>query len=133
MTSPERFPVLSSLPPPSDLFKSTAPYILTVSLYDQNLVVHCSHEPTLKLLKGYLERHQWTKAHSVVSSKLTLVESDFCPGTMDTLIVSPNSSWERNCKVNPTVILAFIEGVVGYRMVSTTGSIWMYRRTTLFT
>lgn len=146
-------PALSSLSRPSDLFTSTAPYILTISLYNRSedpvpkLVVNCSHEPTLKLLKGYLET--WGKGTGVclsflslvhadtitqrqqshLKSSLTLLESDFYPGTMDTLIVSPKSlSRDRKGEVNPTVILAFIEGVVGYRMVSTTGSRWMYRR-----
>ncbi len=151
-------PVLSSLSRPSDLFTSTAPYILTISLYNRSedqtprLVVNCSHEPTLKLLKGYLET--WGKGAGVclsflslvhadtitpqrqqshLKSNLTLVESEFYPGTMDTLIVSPKGlSWDRKGEVNPTVILAFIEGVVGYRMVSTTGSRWMYRRDTQF-
>ncbi len=62
--------------------------------------------------------------------KLTLVESDFCFGMMDTLVVEPYMSHHDG--VNPTVILAFIEGVVGYKMVYTTGSYWMYRCTTLF-
>ncbi|SJK98462.1 uncharacterized protein ARMOST_01730 [Armillaria ostoyae] len=115
MAPPESLSFLGSLSRPSDLFTSTAPYILTVSLRDQ---------PELPSLI------RWAKAHSMT---LTLVESDFYPRMMDSLVVKPNLSWDRNGKLlNPTIVLAFIEGVVGYRMVYTTGSYWMYRRTTLF-
>ncbi|KAK0452296.1 hypothetical protein EV421DRAFT_1898047 [Armillaria borealis] len=131
MTSPEHLPALSSLPPPSDLFTSTAPYILTIFLHDrpeiQRLTVQCSHEPTLKLLKEYLEK--WAESHSM---KLSPIESKVCPRIIDTLVVKPSTLWDRYDKVNPAIILAFVEGVVGYKMVYTTGSFWMYRRTTLF-
>ncbi|PBK67487.1 hypothetical protein ARMSODRAFT_311022 [Armillaria solidipes] len=129
--SPEDLPDQYSLSPPSDLFTSTAPYILTVSLIDKpgfspSLVVDCSHEPSLNLLKRYLEN--WS------NTSLTDVESDLIPGKMDSLVVKASGSLlQRGGKVNATVILAFIEGVLGYKMVSTTGSFWMYRRTTLFT
>ncbi|KAK0480678.1 hypothetical protein IW261DRAFT_1473872 [Armillaria novae-zelandiae] len=130
MTPPKHFPVLSSLPPPLDLFTSTAPYILTLTLPvdPQLVIVNCSHEPTLKLLNGYLQK--WGKAHSM---KLFPIKSKVCPEMVDTLIVKPKSSfWHRDAKVNPAIILAFIEGVVGYEMVYTTGSFWMYHRTTVF-
>ncbi|KAK0495994.1 hypothetical protein EDD18DRAFT_226915 [Armillaria luteobubalina] len=134
LAPPERLPVLSSLSRPSDLFTSTVPYILTLSLRGrEGLVIYCSHEPTLELLNEYLKKWTKTNAHDSLRRpiyKLTLVESDFCFGLMDTLIVEPYMSHHDG--VNPTIILAFIEGVVGYKMVHTTGSYWMYRCTTLF-
>lgn len=48
---------------------------------------------------------------------------------MDSLYIEPNMSYHRS--VNPTIILSFIEGVLGYKMVYTTSSYWMYRCTTL--
>ncbi|KAK0480677.1 hypothetical protein IW261DRAFT_1133701 [Armillaria novae-zelandiae] len=133
MTSPEHLPLLASLREPSALFTSTAPYILTLSFPDgphlPSMIVNCSHEPTLKLLKTYLER--WAKADSMT---LTLVESNVFPRMTDCLVGTFHDlAPERGVKiVNPTVILAFIEGVVGYHLVHTTGSYWMYRRTTAF-
>lgn len=54
--------------------------------------------------------------------KLSPIESKVCPGMMDTLVVKPNLSlWVRDGKVNPAIILAFVEGVA-YKMVYTTGS-----------
>ncbi|KAK0458891.1 uncharacterized protein EV420DRAFT_1642605 [Desarmillaria tabescens] len=130
----ERLPVLSSLSRPSDLFTSTAPYILTITLRGrEGLVVYCSHEPTLELLNEYLKKWAKTNTHDSLRRpifKLTLVESDFCFGMTDTLVIEPYLSHHDG--VNPTIVLAFIEGVVGYKMVYTTGSYWMYRCTTLF-
>ncbi|KAK0495995.1 hypothetical protein EDD18DRAFT_1353614 [Armillaria luteobubalina] len=122
-------PDLGSLSPPFELFTITAPYILTVSLPDSpglpTLVVDCSHEPTLELLNTYLKC--WADTH------LTFVKSDFNPGTMDSLVIeSSRSQAQRGGKANPAAILAFIEGVLGYKMVYTSGSFWMYRRTALF-
>ncbi|KAK0220124.1 hypothetical protein IW262DRAFT_1004309 [Armillaria fumosa] len=134
LAPPGRPPVLSSLSRPSDLFTSIVPYILTLSLRDrEGLVIYCSHEPTLELLNEYLKKWAKTNAHDSLCRpifKLTLIESDFCFGMMDTLVVEPYMSHHDG--VNPTIILAFIEGVVGYKMVYTTGSYWMYRCTTLF-
>ncbi|KAK0452297.1 hypothetical protein EV421DRAFT_1898048 [Armillaria borealis] len=110
--SPEDLPDQYSLSPPSDLFTSTAPYILTVSLIDKpgfspSLVVDCSHEPSLNILKRYLEN--WT------NTSLTYVESDFIPGKMDSLVVKASGSLlQRGGKVNATVILAFIEVQNGF-------------------
>lgn len=122
LAPPERLPVLSSLSRPSDLFTSTVPYILTVSLRGRKgLVVHCSHEPTLELLNEYLNKWTKTNAHDSMHRpifKITLVESDFCFGMMDTLIVEPYMTYHND--VNPTIILAFVEGIFGYRMVYTT-------------
>jgi hypothetical protein len=59
---------------------------------------------------------------NVIHAKLH--DSDFCFGVMDLLTIE---HWSNRGTINPTIVLAFIEGVLGYQMVHTTGSHWIYR------
>ncbi|KAJ7170486.1 hypothetical protein C8R43DRAFT_1120911 [Mycena crocata] len=130
-----RLPVLDGLARPRDLFTSTGPYILIVEERGAMIVVQCSHEPSLELLAAYLNK--WSKPNPNDSLKrsilkVDLVESEYCYGMFDTLTVE--RSMARNIQgssINPTLILAFVEGVLGYKLTNTTGVCRSYTSTTL--
>jgi hypothetical protein len=61
--------------------------------------------------------------------KVELVESDFVYGLVDSMVITPSSYYYKD--ISPAIILALIEGVLGYTMVHTTGTRWMYRSTSL--
>ncbi|KAG6854501.1 hypothetical protein C0991_006103 [Blastosporella zonata] len=130
----DRLPGLGELSRPNELFARTAPYILTLDLGNP-LVVRCSHEATLDLLSAYLTR--WGKVNTGDSMrrnvfKIELVESAFCSGLNDTLTIEPHINFRNNgFQINPTLILAFIEGVLGYKLVHTNGHNWVYRSDTI--
>lgn len=65
--------------------------------------------------------------------RATLGESNFGLGlSYDTLTVEPHDGSQRYVEVNPTIVLVFIEGVLGYRLAHTKGSWWEYRREVAF-
>jgi len=56
--------------------------------------------------------------------KIELNDSDFSYGVIDSLTIWPTTRGEP---VNPVIVIAFIEGILGYKMVYTDGSRWVYR------
>ncbi|ESK91319.1 hypothetical protein Moror_2782 [Moniliophthora roreri MCA 2997] len=129
----ERLPTINALARPNELFVSTTPHILMVHYRTDKITVQCSHQPSLELLETYLKK--WAKTNTNDSLrrpvyKFELLESDFSFGIIDTLEIEPHMP--RHVRpLNPTMVLAFIEGVLGYEMVhTTTGSTWMYRSKT---
>ncbi|KAJ6591466.1 hypothetical protein DFH09DRAFT_1273405 [Mycena vulgaris] len=130
-----RLPVLDGLARPQELFTSTGPYILIVEERGAMIVVQSSHEPSLELLAAYLNK--WSKSNPNDSLKrsilkVELVESEYCFGMMDTLTVERTMARSNSGNsINPTLILAFVEGVLGYKLTNTTGSCRTYTSTTL--
>ncbi|RDB28047.1 hypothetical protein Hypma_002191 [Hypsizygus marmoreus] len=131
----DRLPTLGELSRPNELFANTAPYILTVDVRPGQFSIKCSHEQSLELLSSYLNR--WGKQNINDSMRrnfleVKLVESAFCMGVMDMLTVEPYMSFRnREMELNPVIVLAFIEGVLGYTMVYTNGHHWVYRSSTV--
>ncbi|KAF9460027.1 hypothetical protein BDZ94DRAFT_1266936 [Collybia nuda] len=126
-----RLPNSDTLPRPTELFAKTPPYFLKL---DGN-TIQCSHEPSLELLAAYLNK--WGKTNTNDSLrrnvlKIELISSEFFPGTNDTLKIDYNMHSYGRPSINPTVILAFIEGVLGYKLIHTTGHTWLYKSDTLF-
>ncbi|KIY66244.1 hypothetical protein CYLTODRAFT_38800 [Cylindrobasidium torrendii FP15055 ss-10] len=127
--TPTCLPTVDQLPRPSDLFASKAPYTLIVTAGHDRLEIQCSHEPSLQLLHDYLKKHAKVNQNDSLRRPiytLALFESDFCASVMDTLWVEHTMKWLRS--INPTLVLAFVESVLGYELVSSTASTWMYRR-----
>jgi hypothetical protein len=61
--------------------------------------------------------------------RATLGESNFGLGlSYDTVTIEPHDHNQRYVEVNPTIVLAFVEGVLGYRLAHTKGGSWEYRR-----
>ncbi|THU90581.1 hypothetical protein K435DRAFT_968602 [Dendrothele bispora CBS 962.96] len=127
-----RLPALELLARPNELFKSTAPHILMVNHRGDKMTIQCSHEPSLELLANYLKKWGKTNPNDSLRRpvyKIDLVESDFSFGLIDSLTIEPHTNYPKG--INPTLILSFIEGVLGYTMVETSGGYWMYRSTSL--
>jgi len=132
----DRLPGLGELSRPNELFAQRAPYILTLDMSVGNpLVIRCSHEASLKLISTYFNR--WGRLNTEDSMrrnilKVELVESAFCNGVNDTLTIEPYISFRNhNFQMNPTLVLAFVEGVLGYKFVHTNGHNWVYRSDTI--
>ncbi|KAF8216609.1 hypothetical protein K438DRAFT_2007441 [Mycena galopus ATCC 62051] len=131
--SVSRMPVLDVLLRPPDLFKFTGPYTLIVEERTPHIAVLCSHEPSLELIQAYLNKWGKTNPNDSLKRnilKVELVESEYCYGVFDTLTIERNLT--RREPINPAMLLAFIEGVLGYKLVNTTGGCRTYTSTTLF-
>ena len=82
-SEPDALPAVESLSRPDILFRSLTPYLLNVTLYSTNkLVVQGTHEPSLQLLSGYLQR--WMKrdhrdVRKVSSTHITLKRTPSSP------------------------------------------------------
>jgi hypothetical protein len=63
-----RLPVLDVISRPPELFKTTGPYILIVKERVPNIVIQCSHEPSLELITAYLNK--WGKTNPNDSLKV---------------------------------------------------------------
>ncbi|KAF5378815.1 hypothetical protein D9615_007014 [Tricholomella constricta] len=130
----ERLPSLRELSRPDQLFAQRAPYILTVDTGNP-LIIRCSHEASLELISSYLNR--WGKLNTGDTLrrnvlKVELIESEFCNGLQDTLSIEPHINFHNGgYQINPTLVLAFIEGVLGYKLVHTNGHNWVYRSDTI--
>ncbi|KAF8069113.1 hypothetical protein FPV67DRAFT_1491177 [Lyophyllum atratum] len=130
----DRLPGLGELSRPNELFAQRAPYILTLDVGNP-LIIRCSHEASLELIWSYLTR--WGRQNSADSMrrnilKVELIESAFCNGVNDMLTIEPHINFRTsNDAINPALVLAFIEGVLGYKMVHTNGHNWVYRSETI--
>ena len=57
-----------------------------------------------------------------------LVESDFSVGVIDAIRIEPNIAYGRSGPINPTLVMAFVEGILGYKSVdSGMGNRFVYR------
>ncbi|KAK3901011.1 hypothetical protein C8A05DRAFT_35319 [Staphylotrichum tortipilum] len=131
----EFLPVVASLPRPDELFLQP-PYHLSLSHGHQHIEVQCSHSPTLQLLADYLKRwcrvnHTDTRNPPAVQVKLH--QSAFGLGEMfDRLTLSTEDTrYTTQFTVTSPMIVALIEGVLGYELVSKQGG-WNFRRDTAF-
>jgi len=130
----DRLPALGELSRPNELFAQRAPYILTLDMGNP-LIIRCSHESSLELISSYLNRWGRLNTHDNAKRnilKVELVESAFCNGVNDALTIEPHINFRNSgFQINPTLVLAFIEGVLGYKLVHTDGRNWVYRSDTV--
>ncbi|KAI5859930.1 hypothetical protein GGS23DRAFT_254687 [Durotheca rogersii] len=132
-TRPEvdALPDISTIPRLEELFLRP-PYHLIVSESGRSLVeVHCSHSPSLELLSDYLKKgcrvnYQDMRLPPVVDIKLH--KSSFGLGsTYDLLTLSVPGRGSAS-HVTPVTVLAFVEGVLGYKNVAVEASTWTFRK-----
>lgn len=132
-------PNLESLPRPEILFSSQTPYHLMVKIVHNGNHIYCSHQGSLELLSAYLNKY--VRNIDNPSIKLSIVKakleaSHWGYGALyDCPIISPgdvrgSTTWED---INPVLILAFVEGVLGYMPVGDEGggyggSQWSFKR-----
>ncbi|KDR80202.1 hypothetical protein GALMADRAFT_136727 [Galerina marginata CBS 339.88] len=130
-TRPRALPTVERLERPAELFKSITPYILTVDATTRQLVIQGSHQPSLELLAAYLKK--WAKTNMNDSQKrpvlaVTLIESAHVFGVIDGIEIEQSTYGMRSTTpLNPALILAFVEGVLGYKETHTTGTRWVYK------
>ena len=116
-------PALETLSRPEVLFKNLAPYHLFLRETHQSVVIQASHQPSLELLYEYLKK--WTKtmqndSRGLPVLKISLEESKFGLGVLyDSLIVEPTDERQTWVRVNPVLIISFIECILQYQMVMT--------------
>jgi len=125
----ERLPTLEMLQRPEELLRTLSPHILIVDVKFNNgmIVVQCSHQASLELLAGYLQKWGRKNPHSSRwpnMLKVEMVDSDYAFGVQDSLLI--HHADDRRT-INPTIVLAFVEGILGYKMVHTSGGYWVYR------
>lgn len=129
---------VQTLARPDLLFPTVSPYILRMTCSGTTMTLQGTHEPSIKLLEAYFKK--WVKidphdTRRVGSSttilfvltdsmkppflKIKLVESLFGPGLFyDTLEIEPyDTNQARRITINPTLVQAFIEGVMEYKPV----------------
>ncbi|KAF2972062.1 hypothetical protein GQX73_g1622 [Xylaria multiplex] len=108
------------------------PYHLTVRDYNSStIVVQCSHSPTLQFLSDYLTKWARTNHNNTRKpplAEIKLQQSAFGLGVAyDRLTVTADTRYTAQ-EISPTILLALIEGVLGYEIVSNDGSLWTFRR-----
>ncbi|KAJ7043705.1 hypothetical protein C8F04DRAFT_1389816 [Mycena alexandri] len=129
-----RLPILDALARPTDLFTGSGPYVLIVEERGPVIVVQCSHEPSLELVSAYLKK--WAKPNMNDSLKrpilkIQLCESEYFYGVFDTIVLERTMGNNNAPPINPTLLLAFVESVLGYKLMNTTGGRRTYASTTL--
>lgn len=130
----EYLPSLDSLPRPDELFLRPPYHIIVADYSNKKITVQGSHSPSLQLLGEYMKR--WCRINHQDSRSPPAVEVKYnqsCWGASPmhdqvTLTSEANNIFQ----FNPAIVLAFIEGVLGYDKVSTEQGIWSYRRTVPF-
>ncbi|CAK7266758.1 hypothetical protein SEPCBS57363_002252 [Sporothrix epigloea] len=126
----QSLPDFDALPPPDELFRRP-PYHLIITDYGHSkIVVQGSHSPSLRLLGDYMARwclinHQDSRHPPAVA----VVYNRSCWDTSSMVDMITLTSEANNIfKFSPALVLAFVEGVLGYEKVSTEQGMWTYRR-----
>ncbi|TPX18167.1 uncharacterized protein E0L32_002676 [Thyridium curvatum] len=133
--APVFLPQAASLPRPDHLLLQP-PYYLSVAQHgDARVAVTASHAPSLQLLHDYLAR--WCRtdpqdARRPPAVRCELHASAFGLGAAmhDRLTLSVDERARARFAVNPAIVLALVEGVLGYERVSNGPGEWTFRRGT---
>ncbi|KAH7347658.1 hypothetical protein B0T11DRAFT_143399 [Plectosphaerella cucumerina] len=130
----EYLPSWESLPRPDELLLKP-PYHLILGAGAGQISIECSHSPSLKLLSDYLKR--WCRVNhndsrSPPAVDIRLQQSAFGLSEMfDRLELSTKENrYVTQFHVTTPMILALIEGVLGYTLLSGEGGTWTFRRET---
>ncbi|KAF8962568.1 hypothetical protein BDZ97DRAFT_2076320 [Flammula alnicola] len=123
-------PTIDMLHRPAKLFRKLGPSFLTVNASTCPLLVQGSNQASLEHLASYLRK--WAKINQNDSLKRPIlkvetVESAFFSDVIDTVSIEPTYSRGLPEALNPTTILAFIEGILGYKEVYTNGTRWVFK------
>ncbi|CAG9946784.1 unnamed protein product [Clonostachys rosea f. rosea IK726] len=127
----ETLPDPRSLPKPSTLLQAP-PYHLFVHAFGNNtLEVQCSNGPTLDFLAEYFKKWAQPSSGQAVPVKVENNHQSSSFGmSYDTITLSTEPRYGRTTTLSPPVILALIEGLLGYELVYRDASHWQYRRET---
>ncbi|KAK4167134.1 hypothetical protein QBC43DRAFT_8464 [Cladorrhinum sp. PSN259] len=128
----EYLPDVASLPWPDELLLRP-PFHLTLTSSQKLVEIQCSHSPTLKVLAEYLKRWCRTNHNDTTNPpgvQITLHHCAFSLGeTFDRLTLSTEENrYTNQFRVTAPMIVALIEGVFGYELLSTQSGTWNFRR-----
>ncbi|KAK3329886.1 hypothetical protein B0H66DRAFT_542286 [Apodospora peruviana] len=131
----EFLPSVPSLPRPDELFLRP-PFHLHMMASNREIEIQCSHSPSLQLLANYLKRWCRVNHHDTRNPpaiQVTLHQSAFGLGQMfDRLVLNTHDTrYTNQFQVTAPMVIALIEGVLGYELVSAHGT-WSFRRDTAF-
>jgi len=137
-----RYPVeflasASSLPRPDELFLRPPFHLVVHDLGRQKVEVLGSHSPSLELLADYLKRWCRTNHHDTRNPPAVAVVLEQAPWGLGMmydrlLITTEETRYTKQFAVNPCVVLAMVEGVLGYEKVSVHAGQWTFRRDQAF-
>ncbi|KAK4459429.1 hypothetical protein QBC42DRAFT_274458 [Cladorrhinum samala] len=129
----EFLPDAASLDRPDQLLLRPPYHLSMTSAGYKNIELHCSHSPSLQVLADYLKR--WCRVNHNDTTKppgvqITLHQCAFGLGEMfDRLTLSTEETrYTNQFQVTTPMVVALVEGVLGYKLVSTQGSVWSFRR-----
>ncbi|KAI1365129.1 hypothetical protein F5Y08DRAFT_191466 [Xylaria arbuscula] len=124
-------PDIGILPRPEELLLRP-PYHLTIREVNSSFTeVLCSHSPTLQFLSDYLKK--WARTNYNLSNRpplteIKLYQSAFGLGVVyDRLTITSEARYTPQ-HVSPTLLLAIVEGVLGYKSVSSETRSWTFRK-----
>ncbi|MCJ1247058.1 hypothetical protein MMC30_004269 [Trapelia coarctata] len=120
-TNASPLPTLATLPRPELLFPTIAPYHLILRQTAGDIMIEGSHQPSLELLCAYLKKWQKTAPQNSGQPKyqITLRESVYGLGVLyDALFIDASLTWQDRIPMNPVLIIAFVEHVLKYQMVT---------------
>jgi hypothetical protein len=130
----EVLPRFDSLPRPEELFRTIIPYVLILRAYSGSVVIRGTHQPSLELISDYFSRHAKTDQNDTRKVPLVKVElkaSQFGMGvSYDSLHIEPLNERKTWVEINEALFMSFIQGILGYELVSSEGSIYVYKRDT---
>ncbi|KAI0505375.1 hypothetical protein F5B22DRAFT_627987 [Xylaria bambusicola] len=127
----EVVPEVDIIPRPEELLLKP-PYHLTVrDLNSSCIEVQCSHSPTLQFLSDYLKK--WARTNYNLTNRPPLAEiklhqSAFGLGIVYDRLTVTVESRHTTQQISPTLLLAMVEGVLGYKSMSSEGRFWTFRK-----
>lgn len=127
-------PSLPEISRPESLFAAQTPYHLIVRVIHNGMVVQGSHQGSLELLAGYLQKY--TRDVENISVKLPVLKAELQASHLgygalfDSLTITPGDSRSAWPNINPILILSFVESVLGYSSVASgsSESQWYFKR-----
>ncbi|KAK0624823.1 hypothetical protein B0T17DRAFT_507863 [Bombardia bombarda] len=131
----EFFPNVASLPRPDELLLKP-PYHLSLTTGMNTIEIQGSHSPSLQFLADYFKRWCRVNHHdtrNLPAVQVTLYQSAFGLGELfDRLTLSTQETkYTNQFHVTSPMVIALVEGVLGYELVSTHGA-WNFRRNAAF-
>ncbi|KAL8345353.1 hypothetical protein RB601_005407 [Gaeumannomyces tritici] len=132
LPKPEFMPNADTLPRPDELLLRPPYHLIVHAKGLTEVEVQCSHSPSLSFIADYLKR--WSRANHNMTNKppsvtVKLQQAAFGLGAMyDCLWLVADKCYGPQQTVSPTIILALVEGVLGYDKISGDGGSWTYRR-----
>lgn len=139
---PDIMPTLSILGAPSELFVETVPYYMMLTCFGNTARLHGSHQPSLRLIAEYFKK--WSRATPArpsqgMNSQFPLIEvkifgsrfsqRDYVDLAVLQTKVSPDEKIvQKSLDINPAMIVGFIQGVLGYRIIHIAKDEWHFTR-----